>query len=192
MRTTRFRKNSEYMNICFESWSLTSNIITLSQLYHKLIIAQCFIYAQWKYVVLIPIVLKTYCTDMLHCTITCLNLWLHIRDHILTHAYYTHKISIRVQFIAFKKYIYIGVTSVILCTSNRNQSKRGIASIIKTKCQIEARFGITFIRYTESRKIGEPNYFRFLHNFTVVYCLECKCYIYLRCASFPLITTWNT
>jgi len=86
----------------FESWSLTSNIITLSQLYHKLIIAQCFIYAQWKYVVLIPIVLKTYCTDMLHCTITCLNLWLHIRDHILTHAYYTHKKSIRVHFITFK------------------------------------------------------------------------------------------
>jgi hypothetical protein len=27
-----------------------------------------------------------------------------------------------------------------------------------------------------------------LQNFTVVYNLECKCYIYIRCASFPLIS----
>ena len=52
--------------------------------------------------------------------------------------------------------------------------------------------GITFIRYTESRKIGEPNDFRVLQNFIVVYSLEYKCYIYLRYASFPLISILNT
>jgi hypothetical protein len=50
---------------------------------------------------------------------------------------------------------------------------------------------ITFISYTGSRKIGEPNDFKVLQNFIVVYSLECKCYIYLRYASFPLISIWK-
>jgi hypothetical protein len=52
--------------------------------------------------------------------------------------------------------------------------------------------GIPLIRYTESRKIGEPNDFRVLQNFIVLYMLEYKWYIYLRYASLPLISICNT
>ena len=52
--------------------------------------------------------------------------------------------------------------------------------------------GITFIRYTGSRKIGEPNDFRVSQNVIVVYSLEYKWYIYLRYASLPLISICNT
>jgi len=35
--------------------------------------------------------------------------------------------------------------------------------------------GITFIRYTQGRKIGEPNDFRVLQKFIVRYSIKCKC-----------------